>query len=81
MVKSLSVFGNKQFQNMTISHFNTTVGQNLLLPVLPVFLQYKGFTETKIGFIMGVTAASALFIRPLVWRKVDTKGKIGRAHV
>lgn len=74
MVKSFSIFGNKQFQNMTIAHFNTTVGQNLLLPILPVFLQYKGFTETKIGFIMGITAASALFIRPLVGRKVDTKG-------
>ena len=74
MVKSLNIFGNKQFQNMTISHFNTTIGQNLLLPVLPVFLQSKGFTETKIGFIMGVTAASALFIRPLVGRRVDTKG-------
>lgn len=74
MVKSLTIFANKQFQNLTVSHFNTTLGQNLILPILPVFLQYKGFSETKIGFIMGVTAASALFIRPWVGFKVDTKG-------
>jgi MFS family permease len=74
MVKSLTIFANKQFQNITVSHFNTTLGQNLLLPILPVFLQYKGFSETKIGFIMGVTAASALFVRPWVGFKVDTKG-------
>jgi predicted MFS family arabinose efflux permease len=74
LVKALSIFANKQFQNIAVSHFNTTLGQNLLLPVLPVFLQFKGFSESKIGFIMGVTAASALFIRPLVGYKVDTKG-------
>jgi predicted MFS family arabinose efflux permease len=74
MVNSFSIFANKQFQSLTISHFSTVLGQNLFLPILPVFLQLKGFSETKIGFIMGVTAASALFIRPLVGVKVDSKG-------
>lgn len=74
MARSLTIFANKQFQNITVSHFNTTLGQTLLLPILPVFLQYKGFSETRIGLIMGVTAAGALFVRPWVGYEVDTKG-------
>lgn len=74
MVKSLAIFANKQFQNITVSHFNTTLGQNLFLPILPVFLQYKGLSETKIGFIMGITAASALVVRPWVGFSIDSKG-------
>lgn len=74
MIRSLAVFANKQFQSITVSHLNTTLGMNFLVPILPVFLQSRGFSETKIGLIMGITAASALLIRPWVGTQTDTKG-------
>ena len=74
MVNFLSIFKNRQFQNIAISHFNTTLGMCLLVPILPVFLQNSGFSETQIGIIMGATAMSALVIRPWIGLQVDSKG-------
>lgn len=74
MIHSLIIFTNRQFQSITVSHLNTTLGMNLLVPILPVFLQSRGFAETQIGLIMGVTAASALVIRPWVGSQTDIKG-------
>lgn len=74
MIHSLTIFSNKQFQSLAISHLNTTLGMNLLVPILPVFLLSQGFSETKIGLIMGATAASALMIRPWVGSQTDIKG-------
>ena len=74
MAKLLTIFTDKQFQTVAISHLNTTIGMNLFIPILPVFLQSNGFAETQIGLIMGATAASALFIRPWVGAQVDTRG-------
>lgn len=74
MANSFSIFKNKQFQNIAISHFNTTLGMCLLVPILPVFLQNSGFAETQIGIIMGATAMSALIIRPWIGFQVDSKG-------
>lgn len=74
MNTSFAVFYDKQFQCIALSHGSTILGTNLILPILSVFLQYKGFTETQIGLIIGITAASALFIRPWVGLSVDTKG-------
>jgi MFS family permease len=69
-----TVFTNKQFQNLAISHFNTTLSINLLVPILPVFLAGRGFAETEIGLIIGAAAVSALFVRPWVGIQVDTRG-------
>jgi predicted MFS family arabinose efflux permease len=44
------------------------------VPVLPVFFQRNGFTETQIGLLMGIAAVSALFVRPWVGIHVDIKG-------
>lgn len=74
MANLLTIFMNKQFQTIAFSHLNTTLGMNLLVPILPVLLQSKGFAETQIGIIMGATAASALIIRPWVGLQVDSKG-------
>lgn len=74
MGRLLTVFSDRQFQNIAVAHLCTIFGTNLLMPVLPVFLQSQGFSETKIGFIMGITAAGALFVRPWVGYNVDTKG-------
>jgi len=74
MANLFSVFRNKQFQNIAISHFNTTLGMCLLVPILPVYLQNSGFGETQIGIIMGAAAMSALLIRPWIGFQVDSKG-------
>lgn len=74
MTNSFSIFMNKQFQNIAISHFNTTLSMCLLVPILPVFLKNSGISETQIGIIMGATAMSALIIRPWIGFQVDSKG-------
>jgi len=70
----LSVFKDRQFQNIAVCHFNTTFSTNLVMPILPVYLAGKGFVETQIGVIMGVTAIAALLLRPWVGMQVDTRG-------
>lgn len=74
MISLFSTFKNKQFQNIAFSHLNTTLGMCLLVPILPVFLQDRGFAETQIGVIMGATAMSALLVRPWIGLQVDSKG-------
>ena len=74
MANLFSIFKDKQFQNIATSHFNTTLGMCLLVPILPVYLQNSGFGETQIGIIMGATALSALLIRPWIGFQVDSKG-------
>lgn len=74
MIPSLAIFHDKQFQCIALSHGSTILSTSLIMPILSVFLQYKGFTETQIGLIIGVTAASALLVRPWAGRSVDTKG-------
>lgn len=74
MLNLFNIFRNKQFQNIAFSHFNTTLGMCLLIPILPVYLQSSGFAETQIGIIMGATAMSALLIRPWIGYQVDSKG-------
>jgi MFS family permease len=69
-----AVLTNRQFQNIAVSHFNTTLSINILIPVLPVFLAGRGFGETEIGLIIGAAAASALLVRPWVGIQVDTRG-------
>lgn len=74
MLNFFKIFRNRQFQNVAFSHFNTTLGMCFLIPILPVYLQSSGFTETQIGIIMGATAMSALLIRPWIGYQVDSKG-------
>ncbi|MEN6437096.1 MAG: MFS transporter [Syntrophobacter sp.] len=70
----LSVFKDRQFQNIAVCHFNTTFSTSLVMPILPVFLAGEGFVETQIGLIMGATAVAALLLRPWVGIQVDTRG-------
>ena len=74
MLDLFTVFTNRQFQNIAVCHFNTTLSTSLIMPVLPVFLAGKGFAETEIGMIMGAAAGAALFVRPWIGIQVDTRG-------
>lgn len=74
MSRSFVIFTNKQFQSIAFAHLFSMLGVNLLGPILPVFLQSKGFSETQIGVIMGATAVSALLARPWAGLLTDTKG-------
>ncbi len=70
----LSIFKNRQFQNIAVCHFNTTLSTNLVMIILPVYLAGNGFVETQIGLIMGATAIAALLLRPWIGMQVDTRG-------
>lgn len=70
----LAVFSEKQFQNISICHFSVTFSTSLVMPILPVFLSGKGFSETQIGLIMGTAALASVLVRPWVGTQVDTRG-------
>lgn len=70
----LSVFKNRQFQSIAVCHFNTIFSSNLVMIILPIYLAGRGFVETQIGMIMGVTAIAALLLRPWIGIQVDTRG-------
>ena len=74
MSELFAVFTNRQFQNIAVCHFNTTLSTTLIMPILPVFLIGKGFAETQVGVIMGVAAVAALIVRPWIGIQVDTRG-------
>ena len=65
---------NRQFQTIALTQTLTVFGSNLLIPVLPVFLKLQGFSDTKIGILMGITALGALIVRPWCGRTVDKQG-------
>lgn len=65
---------NIQFQSLAISQVLTVLSSNLLVPVMPVYLKLQGYSDTKIGIIMGISAFGALVIRPLAGLTVDRKG-------
>lgn len=74
MAKLFDVFADRQFQSLAAAHFQTVLGNTLLVPVLPVYLHGLGFAESQIGVIMGSTAMTALAVRPFVGVQVDTRG-------
>lgn len=47
----------------------------LLLPVVPLYLVDFGGPEEAVGLIMGVTAATALVVRPWVGQLADERGR------
>lgn len=47
----------------------------LLLPVLPLYLKDFGGPDEAVGLIMGMTAATALVVRPWVGRLADERGR------
>lgn len=75
MMSQLSILrSNRQFQTIAISQTLTVFGSNLLIPVLPVYLKLQGFSDTKIGILMGITALGALVVRPWCGKLVDQQG-------
>ena len=66
-MSQLTIFRiNPQFQAIALSQLLTVFGSNLIIPILPVYLKIQGFTDTKIGILMGIAALGALVVRALV---------------
>jgi MFS family permease len=75
IMSQLSLFySNQQFQTVALSQMLTTFGSNLLIPVLPIYLKLQGFSDTKIGILMGIAALGALIVRPWCGKLVDSRG-------
>jgi MFS family permease len=47
----------------------------ILLPVLPVYVQYLGGTQIEIGVTIGIFTASSVLVRPFVGKYTDTHGR------
>ncbi|MDU4962095.1 MAG: MFS transporter [Sporomusaceae bacterium] len=74
-MSQLSLFHtNRQFQTVALSQMLTVFGSNLLLPVLPIYFKLQGFSDSKIGALMGIAALGALVVRPWCGRLVDIRG-------
>lgn len=74
MKQFIDIVHNRQFQNIALSQLFTVFSTNLLLPVLPVYLKLRGFSDGQIGIIMGITAIGALTVRPWAGLRVDERG-------
>lgn len=74
-MSQLTIFrSNPQFQAIALSQLLTVFGSNLIIPILPVYLKLQGFTDTRIGILMGIAALGALVVRPWCGKLVDTRG-------
>lgn len=59
----------------TFAFFNALAFQ-MLIPVIPLYLIYRGGAEWQAGFVMGSAALAALAVRPAVGYFADNVGRV-----
>ncbi len=74
MTQFATIFHNKQFQNIATSQLLTIFSAQFLLPIMPLYLKFQGFSDSQIGLIMGISALGAVIIRPWAGMNVDIRG-------
>jgi MFS family permease len=74
LAQLLTMALNRQFQSIACTQLLTIISSNLFIPVLPLYLKLQGYSDSKIGLVMGATALGALLLRPWAGRCVDRQG-------
>lgn len=67
----------KNFILIIIINLITFFGFQMLTPTLPLYVAKLGGSQTEAGFVIGIFAISAVFIRPLAGRGLDLYGRKG----
>lgn len=65
----------KNFILIMLVNLLVFVSFHMLLPSMPVYVQYLGATEDIVGLVMGIFTVTAVGLRPFVGRALDTKGR------
>ncbi len=69
------IFGSKNLSILFLSTFLFFTNEALFLPTLPLYLSTAGYTNFKIGTVLGAFALGVLFTRPLSGFITDEKGR------
>lgn len=67
----------RNFILICFSNLATFMGFQMLMPTLPVYVDFLGGKESEIGLVVGFFTISAVLIRPLAGIAVDTYGRKG----
>lgn len=70
-----SIFSNKNLTILFLSTFLFFTNEALFLPTLPLYLSTAGYSNFKIGTVLGAFALGVLFTRPLSGFITDEKGR------
>ncbi len=67
----------RNFLLICLSNLATFMGFQMLMPTLPVYVDFLGGKESEIGLVIGFFTISAVIIRPVAGMGVDTYGRKG----
>ena len=67
----------RNFLLICLSNLATFMGFQMLMPTLPVYVDFLGGKESEIGLVIGFFTVSAVIIRPVAGKGVDTSGRKG----
>ncbi|MEW6426127.1 MAG: MFS transporter [Bacillota bacterium] len=70
-------FWTKNFLLICFSSLATFMGFQMLMSTLPVYVDFLGGKESEIGLVIAFFAISAVIIRPVAGKTVDTYGRKG----
>lgn len=65
----------KDFVFIFLANFFIFLGFQMTLPTIPLFVEYLGGNDQLIGFVVGIFTFSALLVRPIAGRMLETKGR------
>ncbi len=67
----------RDFILISLTNLTMFLGLQVLLPTLPVFVDYLGGNDSHVGMVIGVFTVSAMIIRPWAGFMLDTKERRG----
>lgn len=67
----------KDFILISLANLAMFLGLQILLPALPVFVDYLGGEDFHVGLVIGIFTVSAMLVRPWAGFFLDTKGRRG----
>ncbi len=65
----------RDFILIMLANFFIFLGFQMTLPTIPLFVEYLGGNNQLIGFVVGIFTFSALLLRPLAGKTLETKGR------
>lgn len=74
-VVNLPKLWTRDFTLICLATFFIFCGFQILMPVLPKYVQYLGADERVVGLVSGIFTISALLSRPFVGRELDRGGR------
>lgn len=67
----------RDFLLLCFVNLSLFIAFQMLMPTLPVYVDYIGGSESAVGLVVGVFTISAVVVRPFVGRFLDTHGRRG----